>query len=308
MRSRDFRPSSRRDGAASKPSNWLNTVRPFAPVRPAPPPAQVQRAVDPETEPEEDESGGTVVQRTVDPNLAAETRVEVTAEKYKQKYRAEAIVVRRSRQQDHLVVRYEHIPTPDGADGFRFHIDDLNLVGAQEEENEPAEFEGAANEADRELLETAMIGVYNRAKGKRVYIWKIGADYTDKICHHYAFGGLRGDYKEFDITKLAQTLDAFYDYQGQIIPAFADHDGETLDVGGKIADVGGQTAFPVRMLDDMAHSTRLEDGRWWHKFNGLPFLVSVEGDDNLGYPLTASFTVLSAARPAGAAGSFVVPG
>jgi hypothetical protein len=300
----------KKPGEAGSPVSSFNTLRPFAPARPriqtkpSPLAPILQRAeLDPETEDEETKGSSSVVQRAVDPDLAPDTRVLITAEKYKAKYQTNATVVRKSRTvADHLVVRYDHIRTPNGADGFRIAAADMDLAEEGDNKDQGIVLEGGATMEDVLLLREKAINVYNRAKGKQIHIWRVGGANADNVCHHYAFGGLSGDAADFSMAALGGLFGILY---GDV-PAFFDIGGETVDIGGRVAGVAGLTPFPVRVLDEVSHSIRQEGGRWWHKFNGLPFLVSVEGDENLGYLLTATLTVRSDPAPAGAQASFTV--
>jgi hypothetical protein len=67
-----------------------------------------------------------VIQRRVAPGAKPGTPVVVTNPAYKTKYRAVGRVVRTSRHADHVVVAFDSVATPPSADGFRFHVDDLD--------------------------------------------------------------------------------------------------------------------------------------------------------------------------------------
>lgn len=136
------------------------------------------------------------------------------------------------------------------------------------------------------------------APGKRVYIRKIASSLKDKICHHYAFGGLKGtDESDFRVDNLAAKLGA-PEVEGEYgfpMPHIASLEGQVVDVPAKIAGVPDEGQFNVRVYDDIMHSARFENGRWWHRLSDLPVpcLISVEGNENLNYSVTAALTIRS---------------
>ncbi len=177
--------------------------------------------------------------------------------------------------------------------------------------------------------------------GKTVYVRNLGGD-ADKNCHHYAFGGLSGADILFNAKVLAKTLgnkystlkeymeeelyltqeylakldpekkqltlrDAQIAYEEHVSSAFKDLDNQTVDVAKLCGLSGTQGKYKIRVYDTNAHSARYEGGKWWHKLMGAPYLISVDGYDNLHYSsVTANITIVSVAAPKGASGSFVV--
>ena len=72
--------------------------------------------------------GGThIIQRAVAADARPGTAVIVTNPIYKMKYRTVGQVVRRSQLDGHLIVKFDGM-TPEGADGFRFGLDDLDYA------------------------------------------------------------------------------------------------------------------------------------------------------------------------------------
>lgn len=196
----------------------------------------------------------------------------------------------------------------------------VNLLGAVP--NYPA-LAGLATRNGMTLAEvqTVMAWKPNLTIGPHVRIRRAGQ--LPQICHHYAFGGFQGPAASFNIENLAQLLnvpmmtyeqyaasepdplpEAFY--QGELQkPNFAALAGETVDISAAVNGVENQGPFPVRIYDEIAHSARLEGGRWWHKYSTLPFLISIDGNENLGCHLTAQLNVRSSAT-AGEEGDFTL--
>ena len=191
------------------------------------------------------------------------------------------------------------------------------------------DYAALARLADRSTMtvaevETVLSWKPNLTIGPRVRIRRVGE--LGQICHHYAFGGLQGDDPtSFNMANLAATLQApmmtYEEYEESQadplpqeqyesmpflqLPNLSGLAGTTVDIHDLVAGVDDGGPFPVRLYDDVAHSARQEAGRWWHKLSDLPFLVAIDGNENLGYPLTAQFDVRSAATD-GTVGSFQV--
>ncbi len=120
-----------------------------------------------------------------------------------------------------------------------------------------------------------------------------------KVCHNYSLFSLLGGDTEIGMdSSYVQTLLASCPNGGTcnstgILPA------RTNTMSKQIS------TFPVRLYTlknsngPIAHSSRFEGGRWWHKFNGVNALVSIEGqEDFFKYNKVSEFTLTAYKVPA----------
>jgi hypothetical protein len=163
--------------------------------------------------------------------------------------------------------------------------------------------------------------------GHTVRFKRLAEGNNDKNCHHFAFGGLTGADGLFNVGALAQSLGATltfeqyhqrhgaeedamdaetYAFAGPVTD-FGVLEADPVDVTGALGLQGARVRYAVRMYDGMAHSARRVEDRWWHKFVGFPFVVSVEGAENLHYGApTASLSIDAPAAAFQSEGSFTL--
>jgi hypothetical protein len=181
----------------------------------------------------------------------------------------------------------------------------------------------------RTVLEYMNIGdrINDLLRGHTVHFHRLDGGHLGKNCHHFAFGGLTGQDATFNVLNLGQLLGAALTFE-QYHEAHQNDDfvmdAELYAVAGPVMDFarlqgavvnatqaldlhGDSADYDVRVYDEMAHSARRIDGRWWHKFVNFPFVMAVEGADDLGYAVTANLQVRAPVAALGAAGSFTVP-
>lgn len=120
------------------------------------------------------------------------------------------------------------------------------------------------------------------SNGERVYTRSLpGADLM-KNCHHYAFGGLKGDDKLFSYPALCNSLKIDKLPSGSLIDA------------SQLEGVNNEMTITVRSYG-VAHSSREEDGMVWHKFINVPCLFAIPTAPDLGSNVEKTFRVQTSA-------------
>jgi hypothetical protein len=130
--------------------------------------------------------------------------------------------------------------------------------------------------------------------GQTVHIRPLPAGEREKVCHHYAFGGLSGNDDQFTYA----ALDGRFHFDD--LANNADIDASV------IPGVGNGGPYVVRSYG-WAHSSREEDGRVWHKFNGVPSLFAIPDFPDVGNGLVKTFNVRSSAAAINGEGTFRLP-
>lgn len=127
--------------------------------------------------------------------------------------------------------------------------------------------------------------------GQKVHLRMLPDADLDKNCHHYAFGGLKGADANFNFGTLSGLLHLDTAQNGATI------DASVIDG----VENGGP--FTVRNYG-MAHSSREEGGKVWHKFVGVPCLFAIDEFSDLGNNIEKTFHVRSSAATVTGIGSF----
>lgn len=124
--------------------------------------------------------------------------------------------------------------------------------------------------------------------GPEMYFVRVG--FQDNICHHFAFGNLQGNRRDFDIDALIpavnELIDSPNDY-AKVLP-------KKLEVMAAGQDQNvclmGSTAPPT----DHSARQEIEGGLWWHKFNGLPYILGFTAATIFDYKVAHYLTVKTA--------------
>ncbi len=127
--------------------------------------------------------------------------------------------------------------------------------------------------------------------GQTVHLRMLPGGDLDKNCHHYAFGGLKGADANFNFGTLSGLL--------HLDTA---HNGDTIDAS-VIDGVANGGPFTVRNYG-VAHSSREEGGKVWHKFVGVPCLFAIDEFPDLGNAVEKTFQVRSSPATVTGIGSF----
>jgi hypothetical protein len=134
-------------------------------------------------------------------------------------------------------------------------------------------------------------GFQEQFAGKTINLIKT-AGKSDKICHHWSFGGLNADFSK-NIQQIADALGAstmkMHPEWGIEIP---DIDWGAMSTPNGLNDLGDTSDANIRIFDKIDHSARKKDGEWYHKFNGFDCIFAISGgDDNLIYSSTTDIGI-----------------
>ena len=116
------------------------------------------------------------------------------------------------------------------------------------------------------------------SKGEKVYIKSLPEGDLMKNCHHYAFGGLKGDDALFTYQALSRSLGIDTAESGALIDA------------SQLEGVQNEVTVTVRSYG-MPHSAREEGGLVWHKFVNVPCLFAIPTSPDLGNGLVKKLRV-----------------
>jgi len=113
-------------------------------------------------------------------------------------------------------------------------------------------------------------GLQARYEGRTIHLIKTPGK-EDKVCHHWAFGGLQNNFNQNIQEIRMETLgDVMWDYE--------------METPNGLTNLGPTTNTDIRIYDDGDHSARKHNGEWFHKFNQYTCIFAVEGmNDNLSY-------------------------
>ena len=114
--------------------------------------------------------------------------------------------------------------------------------------------------------------------GEKVYTKSLPGGDLMKNCHHYAFGGLKGEDALFSYEALSASLGIDKAESGTLIDA------------SKLKGVNNDETVTVRSYG-MPHSSREEGGLVWHKFVNVPCLFAIPTCPDIGNNLVKTFKV-----------------
>jgi len=123
--------------------------------------------------------------------------------------------------------------------------------------------------------------------GPEMYFVKVG--FQDNICHHFAFGNLQGNRQDFDIDALIPAVNELIDRPNDYAKVLP----KKLEVMGgqdQAVCLMGTTAPPT----DHSARQEVDAGLWWHKFNGLPYVLGFTSAVIFDYKISHFLTVRTA--------------
>lgn len=126
-------------------------------------------------------------------------------------------------------------------------------------------------------------GLQDSYRGRTIHIIKAPGT-VGKVCHHWSFGGLNPDFS-LNIDQIHQALggkkvDAEV-YDENYPEEFKEKkvSWDDLNVDG-LTELGSTSNSSIKIYNESEHSSRLKNGKWFHKFESLPFIFAVDGGDN----------------------------
>ncbi len=134
-----------------------------------------------------------------------------------------------------------------------------------------------------------------------IYYTEVSNGLTNTICHHFAFGGLNDGADDFDVNNIIAKMgrdktDAEVEEEAELYGLSADEYRESEIFSPKHNSLATLAENNVKdslereeeteqanlRVYGTAHSARTLYGNVWHKFNGVPAIIAVNGVQDIG--------------------------